>query len=456
MKAGHFDALVVGSGPAGSIAATVLARGGARVALVDKAKFPRDKACGDLVGPRGVQLLSDLGITIPGALKVDDMIVVGPTSRRVRLPCYPGRTYPGHGFALRRVDFDAALHEAAVDAGAEEFIDRAADPLWGDGGLEGFALSSGTEVRADTVIGADGASSRVATAADLVDPSRVLWGFAVRGYVEESVDVPYIVLWEHAPWRAFPGYGWLFPGPDGCGNVGLGLGTLSSPRRRSGRGARVAGVRAHAPRSRPARKRSAGADARRLAQTRHGRNESGARASAPHRRRRGTREPTAGRRHLPGNGQRPRRRAGRPRRSRPPRTAIPGVSREHLRAVSIDDRPGARRALAATRASSRLSAVRSRRLRSDRSSLPGWSIFWNDLLDGAQPSVPRAVAAVAAGIGRRAIARGRMREWFTATLGPGSGWPEDGNAVDEAKGKDGVRAIPQQGSTDQGRLPCHW
>ena len=78
MKAGHFDALVVGSGPAGSIAATVLARGGARVALVDKAKFPRDKACGDLVGPRGVQLLTDLGIAIPGALKVDDMIVVGP------------------------------------------------------------------------------------------------------------------------------------------------------------------------------------------------------------------------------------------------------------------------------------------------------------------------------------------------------------------------------------------
>src|SRR5438128_2701867 len=86
MKAGHFHALLVRSGPAGSIAATVLARGGARVALVDKAKFPRDKACGDLVGPRGVQLLSDLGMPIPGAMPVGDMIVVGPTSRRVRLP----------------------------------------------------------------------------------------------------------------------------------------------------------------------------------------------------------------------------------------------------------------------------------------------------------------------------------------------------------------------------------
>jgi len=46
----RFDALVVGAGPAGSVAALVLARGGARVALVDKARFPRDKACGDLVG----------------------------------------------------------------------------------------------------------------------------------------------------------------------------------------------------------------------------------------------------------------------------------------------------------------------------------------------------------------------------------------------------------------------
>src|SRR3954464_1703799 len=101
----RFDCLVIGAGPAGSLAALVLARGGARVALVDKAKFPRDKACGDLVGPRGVQLLTDLGIAVPGAMAVGDMIVVGPTGRRVRLPCFPGRTYPGHALALPRADF---------------------------------------------------------------------------------------------------------------------------------------------------------------------------------------------------------------------------------------------------------------------------------------------------------------------------------------------------------------
>jgi hypothetical protein len=51
---------------------------------------------------------------------------------------------------------------------------------------------------------------------------------------------------------------------------------------------------------------------------------------------------------------------------------------------------------------------------------PAWSIFWNDLLHGAQPTVPRAVAAAAAGIGSTATARGRMREWFTTTLVRGS------------------------------------
>lgn len=421
MNAGRFDALVVGSGPAGSIAATVLARGGARVALVDKAKFPRDKACGDLVGPRGVQLLSDLGIAVPGALKVDDMIVVGPTARRVRLPCYTGRTYPGHGVALRRADFDAALHKAAVDAGSEAFIDRAADPLWGDGGLEGFALSSGTEVRADVVIGADGASSRVATAADLVDPNRVLWGFAVRGYVEETVELPYIVLWEHARWRGFPGYGWLFPGPDGCGNVGLGLGTLSS-RAGAATAARelpafVRTLRDHgllasaapAPTlggwlklgmvgTNPARGRVLlTGDAAGLVNPLQGEGISQAMSSG----RAAAQAVLADPAH-----------ATRRYREYLANTYAPYHSTTAPAHRALLPRPrvvaAVGRALTAPALGSLLA--------------PGWSIFWNDLLDGAQPTVPRAVAALAAGIGRTATARGRTHEWFTATLAQG---PDD-------------------------------
>src|SRR5215471_445683 len=119
-----FDAVVVGAGPAGSVAALVLARGGARVALVDKASFPRDKACGDLVGPRGVRVLAELGVDVPDAGQGSDLLAVGPAGRASRLPAFPGRTYAGHGVVVPRLVFDHALREAAVAAGATAVLAR--------------------------------------------------------------------------------------------------------------------------------------------------------------------------------------------------------------------------------------------------------------------------------------------------------------------------------------------
>jgi flavin-dependent dehydrogenase len=91
------DAVVVGAGPAGSTAAFVLARGGARAVLVDKAMFGREKACGDLVGPGALALLGSLGLAPAAGRAVGAMMVVGPTGRRVLLPARAGRTYPDHG-----------------------------------------------------------------------------------------------------------------------------------------------------------------------------------------------------------------------------------------------------------------------------------------------------------------------------------------------------------------------
>ena len=229
MRRSSFDVLVVGAGPAGSIAALVLARSGASVALLDKAQFPRDKACGDFVGPRGLQVLADLGIAEPAGLDVGDMVVIGPTGRRVVLPCFNGVTYPGRARAMTRSVFDDALRTAALDAGAVAFTGRADRPLWSSGEIDGFTVSDGDgeELRADFVIGADGATSHVAQSAGLVEGSRVLWGFAVRCYVEQNIDLPAITLWEQTRWHAFPGYGWIFPNPGGMANIGLGIGTLA-------------------------------------------------------------------------------------------------------------------------------------------------------------------------------------------------------------------------------------
>ncbi|MDA8182821.1 MAG: geranylgeranyl reductase family protein [Actinomycetota bacterium] len=227
----RYDVLVVGAGPAGSVAALCLARGGARVALLDKASFPRDKACGDLVGPRGVRLLEDLGVELPESRQVGDMEVSGPTGRRVSLPCREGSSYPGHGVAVTRLVFDDVLRRAAVGAGAEPRTGRAGEPIFEGEGLAGFVTSAGEELRADVVLGADGATSHVASVAGLVDPARSLWGFALRSYVEADVEVPLIAWWETEPWKAFAGYGWAFPGPGPLANVGLGMALLGDRRK---------------------------------------------------------------------------------------------------------------------------------------------------------------------------------------------------------------------------------
>ena len=83
-----------GAGTGGQRGRSRAGPGGAKVALVDKPAFPRDKACGDVVGPRGLQVLSDLGLAPPIGRDLGDMLVVGPTGRRVRLPSADGLTIP--------------------------------------------------------------------------------------------------------------------------------------------------------------------------------------------------------------------------------------------------------------------------------------------------------------------------------------------------------------------------
>ena len=217
------DAIVVGAGPAGSIAALVLARAGVDVALVDRRRFPREKACGDLVGPRGVQLLDDLGISVPRARPLGDMMVVAPNNRRVLLPALPGGNYADHAIAVTRERFDTLLFDTAVAAGAVAVQRRVTGLLYRDDSVDGVQLSGGANIRGDIVLGADGATSSVAHGAGLVDSARTLWGFALRGYLDNDLDLPHIVLWEPQRWTVFPGYGWVFPMSGGGVNVGLGL-----------------------------------------------------------------------------------------------------------------------------------------------------------------------------------------------------------------------------------------
>lgn len=215
--------MIAGSGPAGAVAACVLARGGARVLLADPSRFPRDKACGDVVGPRGKALLDELGLLPEAAAPAGDVVLTGPRWHSVRLPWPAGKTYPTGAIVVKRETLDGGLHAAASAAGAEIRAARVQDVGTASEGVC-VRLSDGSTARAAFVIGGDGALSRVATAAGLLRPERALWGFALRAYVAGQVDAPHIVFWAPDGRRPLPGYGWAFPAGPGQVNLGVGLG----------------------------------------------------------------------------------------------------------------------------------------------------------------------------------------------------------------------------------------
>src|ERR1700751_3878095 len=100
------DVIVVGAGPAGAVAATVLARAGARVRLLDRATFPRDKMCGDTINPGTRAILRRLH-TIDGMRISGDDVAVEAR--------YPDGQ---HGLAQLRRHFDHQLVQQSVRAGA--------------------------------------------------------------------------------------------------------------------------------------------------------------------------------------------------------------------------------------------------------------------------------------------------------------------------------------------------
>ena len=168
------DVVVVGGGPAGATAAFALARAGRDVMLVDKARFPRDKCCGDGLTAAALRELEDLGVrpeSIPGWQVVHEARVCSPTGHMVRLPL--PRDQGVFAAVAPRAALDAAVLDAARAAGAKVHD--------GHGVLSAAVSSDAVEldvdglgrVRAPFVIGADGAWS----------PLRRYLGAHVPGYL---------------------------------------------------------------------------------------------------------------------------------------------------------------------------------------------------------------------------------------------------------------------------------
>ncbi|MDR3635283.1 MAG: NAD(P)/FAD-dependent oxidoreductase [Isosphaeraceae bacterium] len=113
-RGSSWDAIILGAGPAGSLAARQLAREGARTLLVDKRAFPRDKVCGACLNGRALSVLQSAGLGTLAARH--GAIALGSFEVRVRHRA-TRLTLPA-GVALSRARFDSALVAEAIDAGA--------------------------------------------------------------------------------------------------------------------------------------------------------------------------------------------------------------------------------------------------------------------------------------------------------------------------------------------------
>jgi len=171
-----YDVAVVGAGPAGSATAALLAERGFSVALLDRARFPRDKPCAEYVSPEACHLLDRF---LPhGALadaqpaRLHGMRIVSPNGTS-----FEGRFLREHGLAVRRSVLDTMLADAAARAGATLLEEATVESVEGlNAGGRDLRFRRGrdrTTLKARLVVGADGLHSKVAKQLGLTRQGRL-------------------------------------------------------------------------------------------------------------------------------------------------------------------------------------------------------------------------------------------------------------------------------------------
>ncbi len=216
----RFDVAVVGAGPAGSTASYHLARARARVLLLDKARFPRDKPCGGGLTTRAVRQLP---------FSVEPVVEDRITRARCRLrygPVMERASKQVLCLMTQRRRLDSFLVEQAVGAGVD-FRDGVRVVIESESHLQ----VDGEAVEVDALIGADGANG--ITARTLGLGGGIVNGIALEGNLPNH-ELPNgfergLLMLELATVPG--GYGWIFPKADHV-NVGVGGWGAEGPRLR--------------------------------------------------------------------------------------------------------------------------------------------------------------------------------------------------------------------------------
>ncbi|TFG11304.1 NAD(P)/FAD-dependent oxidoreductase [Candidatus Thorarchaeota archaeon] len=218
------DVAIVGAGPAGSTCARYLARAGHDVILIDKEEFPRDKPCGGGFSSDIIDEFSYLKDKtdefLDGICKVG---ILHSPNRRISL-----HSRVEMAVALR-TKFDAALFDAAVEAGVNTRQKSFVKGVQIKKDKVTIHLSSGDQIDCKAIVGADGVNSIVARKTGLnkmwstkdVTPCRV----SEIPVEQKEIDEMYSKERRYhffANFNNLPGYGWIFPKLKTV-NVGIGV-----------------------------------------------------------------------------------------------------------------------------------------------------------------------------------------------------------------------------------------
>jgi len=216
----EYDVVVIGAGPAGSIAARTCAQAGLRVLLAEKRQeIGSPVRCAEAAGKDTVAEFIPLDPQWIAA-EVDHFSLTSSVRDTIHFPPLEST------LVLERKIFDRELAHTAAQAGADVIVKaRAAGFIKNGAGLEGVKLvvqGQLQEVRCQIVIGADGTEAQSTRWAGLKSNPQLKDYYSAAQYLLTNVNVDQNVCQYHLGWSIAPaGYAWVFPKGKNTANVGL-------------------------------------------------------------------------------------------------------------------------------------------------------------------------------------------------------------------------------------------
>jgi menaquinone-9 beta-reductase len=235
----YFDVVIVGAGPAGSSCAIALAASGLKIALLDKAGFPRDKICGDALNIDVVNQLGYMDEKLAAAFAQLSaktasygINVFSAAGDAFAIPLYHNKV-KSCGYVMKRYEFDNFLYQYAKAQPGIQCFEHCTVKEVVQAHNSVTITTGAMQWQAKMVIGADGAHSIVAKTLAKQRMEKEHYSAGLRQYYQGVTGFHDDNLIElHFLKETAPGYFWIFPLPGGMANIGIGMNSAEVARKK--------------------------------------------------------------------------------------------------------------------------------------------------------------------------------------------------------------------------------